>query len=189
MRPGRNHGEHGMFRLVEFTLTHSVMTSFIHVRFDGAYTERQKERNQFLGSHSPKLTASKLMGLVTLGEKKGDLARIFARILLEFIPELPEFVTLAFRGRGRSVWRTVTPSPPPPSPRHTPMIVYIMLFGINNCEEKTGKKSSSSSRLLEQPMGEDGARGGGGYFHMYAYWVCAARETPIFSPEFPFRSI
>ena len=24
---------------------------------------------------------------------------------------------------------------------------------------------------------------------MYAYWVCAARETPIFSPEFPFRSI
>ena len=33
--------------------------------------------------------------------------------------------------------------------------------------------------------------GGGGYFHMYAYWimVCSARETPIFSPEFPFRSI
>ena len=31
--------------------------------------------------------------------------------------------------------------------------------------------------------------GGGGYFHMYAYWVCAARETPIFSPKFPFRSI
>ena len=25
--------------------------------------------------------------------------------------------------------------------------------------------------------------------NMYAYWVCAARETPIFSPEFPFRSI
>ena len=24
---------------------------------------------------------------------------------------------------------------------------------------------------------------------MYAYWVCAARETPIFSPEFPFQSI
>ena len=24
---------------------------------------------------------------------------------------------------------------------------------------------------------------------MYAYWVCAARKTPIFSPEFPFRSI
>ena len=23
----------------------------------------------------------------------------------------------------------------------------------------------------------------------YAYWVCAARETPIFSPKFPFRSI
>ena len=32
-------------------------------------------------------------------------------------------------------------------------------------------------------------RGGGGYFHMYAYWVCTARETPIFSLEFPFRSI
>ena len=31
--------------------------------------------------------------------------------------------------------------------------------------------------------------GGGGYFHMYAYWVCAARETPIFSPKFPIRSI
>ena len=26
--------------------------------------------------------------------------------------------------------------------------------------------------------------GGGGYFHIYAYWVCAARETPIFSPKF-----
>ena len=24
---------------------------------------------------------------------------------------------------------------------------------------------------------------------MYEYWVCAARETPSFSPEFPFRSI
>ena len=23
--------------------------------------------------------------------------------------------------------------------------------------------------------------GGGGYFHMYAYWVCAARERPPFS--------
>ena len=29
----------------------------------------------------------------------------------------------------------------------------------------------------------EGSRGGG------AYWVCAARETPIFSHEFPFRSI
>ena len=33
------------------------------------------------------------------------------------------------------------------------------------------------------------AGGGGGTSIMYAYWVCAARETPIFSPEFPFRSI
>ena len=31
--------------------------------------------------------------------------------------------------------------------------------------------------------------GGGGYCHIYAYWVCAARETPIFSPNFPIRSI
>ena len=32
--------------------------------------------------------------------------------------------------------------------------------------------------------------GGGGYCHnMYAYWVCAANEIPIFSHEFPFRSI
>ena len=41
-------------------------------------------------------------------------------------------------------------------------------------------------------MGLDlGGGGGGGYFHtcMYAYWVCAVRETPIFSPKFPFRSI
>ena len=29
--------------------------------------------------------------------------------------------------------------------------------------------------------------GGGGYFHIY--WVCAARETPIFNPRFPVRSI
>ena len=42
--------------------------------------------------------------------------------------------------------------------------------------------------LLDPPPGEGGG-GGGGYFHMYAYWVCAARETPIFSAEFPFRSI
>ena len=42
-------------------------------------------------------------------------------------------------------------------------------------------------RLCPPPRG-----GGGGYFHnffMYAYWVCAANETPIFSHEFPFRSI
>ena len=34
-------------------------------------------------------------------------------------------------------------------------------------------------------------RGGGGYSIMYAYFVrmCSARETPIFSPEFLFRSI
>ena len=31
--------------------------------------------------------------------------------------------------------------------------------------------------------------GGNEYFHMYAYWVCAAWETPIFSPKFLFRSI
>ena len=31
--------------------------------------------------------------------------------------------------------------------------------------------------------------GGGRTSIMYAYWVCAARETPIFSPKFPFRSI
>ena len=33
--------------------------------------------------------------------------------------------------------------------------------------------------------------GGGGdtSIIMYAYWVCVARENPIFSPEFPFRSI
>ena len=24
--------------------------------------------------------------------------------------------------------------------------------------------------------------GGGGYFHMYAYWVCAARVSPHFQP-------
>ena len=51
---------------------------------------------------------------------------------------------------------------------------------------------------MEQ-MEESGAtkpvRAGGGYgrgrgvLHMYAYWICSARETPIFSPEFPFRSI
>ena len=32
--------------------------------------------------------------------------------------------------------------------------------------------------------------GGEGYsIIIYAYWVCAARETPIFSPKFPVRSI
>ena len=31
--------------------------------------------------------------------------------------------------------------------------------------------------------------GGGCTSIMYAYWVCAGRETPIFSPELPFRSI
>ena len=31
--------------------------------------------------------------------------------------------------------------------------------------------------------------GGGGHFYICAYWVCAARETPIFSPKFPLRSI
>ena len=29
--------------------------------------------------------------------------------------------------------------------------------------------------------GGGGGGGGGGDFHMYAYWVCAARETPIFT--------
>ena len=28
-----------------------------------------------------------------------------------------------------------------------------------------------------------------GYFQIYAYWVCAARETPISSPKFPVWSI
>ena len=35
-----------------------------------------------------------------------------------------------------------------------------------------------------------GGGGGGGVLPcMYAYWVCAPRETPIFNPKFPFRSI
>ena len=32
-------------------------------------------------------------------------------------------------------------------------------------------------------------KGWGTLPYMYAYWVCAARETPIFSPKFPLRSI
>ena len=31
--------------------------------------------------------------------------------------------------------------------------------------------------------------GGGGHFHICAYWVCATRETSIFSPKFPLQSI
>ena len=41
-------------------------------------------------------------------------------------------------------------------------------------------------KIISRP---GGGGGGGGYFHMYAYLVCAANETPIFSHEFPFRSI
>ena len=49
-------------------------------------------------------------------------------------------------------------------------------------------------RSVEYPFmsgcsSERNTGGGGGTSIMYAYWVCAARETPIFSPEFPFRSI
>ena len=33
-----------------------------------------------------------------------------------------------------------------------------------------------------------GGGGGGGHFHIYAYWVCAAQETPIFSPKFPLQT-
>ena len=40
-----------------------------------------------------------------------------------------------------------------------------------------------------RPMVPPPGGGGGTSIIMYAYWVCAARETPIFSPEFPFRSI
>ena len=45
------------------------------------------------------------------------------------------------------------------------------------------KKVPHRGRGIPPPPG-----GGGGYFHN-AYWICAARETPNFSPEFPFRSI
>ena len=31
--------------------------------------------------------------------------------------------------------------------------------------------------------------GGGGHFHICAYWVCAIFETPIFSPKFSLQSI
>ena len=31
--------------------------------------------------------------------------------------------------------------------------------------------------------------GGGGHYHIYACWVCATEETPIFSPKFPLQSI
>ena len=56
--------------------------------------------------------------------------------------------------------------PPPPPPKKK----YELAMGWSRCPDiKPG--------------------GVGGYFHMYAYWVCAPRETPIFSPEFPFRSI
>ena len=34
-----------------------------------------------------------------------------------------------------------------------------------------------------------GGGGGEGTSICMPYWVCAARETPIFSPEFPFQSI
>ena len=56
-------------------------------------------------------------------------------------------------------------------------------FSISMTEAGMGNNFSLRSTLPPPPPG------GGGYFHMYAYWVCAARETPIFSPKFPFRSI
>ena len=49
--------------------------------------------------------------------------------------------------------------------------------------------TSLSGRHLRGGVTAPGGGGGGEYFHMYAYWVCAARETPVFSPDFPFRSI
>ena len=45
--------------------------------------------------------------------------------------------------------------------------------------------------LGENTFPKTATRGGGGgtSIIMYAYWVCAAKETPIFSHEFPVRSI
>ena len=45
------------------------------------------------------------------------------------------------------------------------------------------------NNFILPPCDRPYSRGGGGGTSIYAYWVCAARETPIFSPEFPFRSI
>ena len=69
----------------------------------------------------------------------------------------------------------------------TPTLNKIYLCGTSICElVEVGEgwvSFHSQERVTPPPPG------GGGYFHMTAYWVCAARETPIFSPEFPFRSI
>ena len=62
-------------------------------------------------------------------------------------------------------------------------VQHFFFFSNNTLQIKHGKQWYSLNSIEVSPQG------GGGYFHMYAYWVCAARETPIFSPEFPFRSI
>ena len=51
------------------------------------------------------------------------------------------------------------------------------------------ERDIKSSHVLRVEINLTGGGGGGVLPYMYAYWVCAARETPIFSPEFLFRSI
>ena len=51
--------------------------------------------------------------------------------------------------------------------------LYLKLSKIWAREERKVPDSSSSS---------GGGGGVGGYFHMHAYWECAARETPHFQP-------
>ena len=50
----------------------------------------------------------------------------------------------------------------------------------------TEKRKEKHISVSKYPAG---GGGGGGTSIFYAYWVWAAREIPIFSPEFPFRSI
>ena len=62
---------------------------------------------------------------------------------------------------------------------------------LNSCIDYTAVKFSSATVREREERVMPHPEGGGGHFHiMYAYWVCAARETPILRPpKFPFRSI
>ena len=74
----------------------------------------------------------------------------------------------------------------PPLYLHNTLTVIGLYKGLVQCEPSLAhiRPLSLNFEALDRPRG-----GGGGTSIIYAYWVRAARETPIFSPEFPFRSI
>ena len=93
---------------------------------------------------------------------------------------------------AHNIWKCVPPPPPPGGGGGIYAVEFVTSHKLARTQDyfiflsHCVLKKYTTTTLCPPPPPPAGEEGGGG---VHAYWVCAARETPIFSPKLTIRSI